>query len=43
MPLTDRVVTMIHELEDGVRQRTVANVDELELVRRGDAAAGVRE
>jgi 2-dehydropantoate 2-reductase len=34
MPLTGRLVTMIHELEDGVRQRTAANVDELELVRR---------
>jgi 2-dehydropantoate 2-reductase len=34
MPLTHRLVTMIHELEDGVRQRTVANVDELELIRR---------
>jgi 2-dehydropantoate 2-reductase len=43
MPLTDRVVTMIHELEDCVRQRTVANIDELELLRRGGAGAGVRE
>jgi 2-dehydropantoate 2-reductase len=33
MPLTGRLVTMIHELEDGVRQRTAANVDELELAR----------
>jgi hypothetical protein len=24
---------LIHELEDGVRQRTVANVNELELLR----------
>jgi 2-dehydropantoate 2-reductase len=39
MPLTDRLVTMIHELEDGVRQRTVASVDELELLRRSNAAA----
>lgn len=42
MPLTSRVVTMIHELEDGVRQRTVANVDELELVRRSSTGAGVQ-
>ena len=39
VPLTDRLVTMIHELEDGVRERTVANADELELVRRSIAAA----
>jgi 2-dehydropantoate 2-reductase len=39
MPLTDRVVTMIHELEDGVRQRTVANIDELELLRASSAPA----
>jgi 2-dehydropantoate 2-reductase len=38
MPLTGRLVTMIHELEDGVRQRTVASVDELELLRRSAAA-----
>jgi hypothetical protein len=31
---------MIHELEEGVRQRTVASVDELELLRRSTAAAG---
>jgi 2-dehydropantoate 2-reductase len=43
MPLTGRLVDMIHELEDGTRQRTVANVDELELVRRADAAAGAPE
>jgi 2-dehydropantoate 2-reductase len=43
MPLTGRVVTMIHELEDGVRQRTVANVDELELLRRAGAAAGASQ
>jgi 2-dehydropantoate 2-reductase len=43
MPLTGRLVTMIHELEDGTRQRTVANVDELELVRRAGAAAGTHE
>jgi hypothetical protein len=34
---------MIHELEDGTRQRTVANIDELELVRRAGAAAGTHE
>ncbi len=38
MPLTDRLVTMIHELEDGVRQLAVANIDELELLRRPAAA-----
>jgi 2-dehydropantoate 2-reductase len=43
MPLTGRLVTMIHELEDGTRQRTVANIDELELVRRAGAAAGTHE
>jgi 2-dehydropantoate 2-reductase len=40
MPLTDRLVTMIHELEDGARQRALASVDELELLRRSTAAAG---
>ena len=39
MPLTDRLVTMIHELEDGTRQRTVANIDELELLRTSIASA----
>jgi 2-dehydropantoate 2-reductase len=34
MPLTGRLVDMIHELEDGARQRTVANADELEALRR---------
>jgi 2-dehydropantoate 2-reductase len=43
MSLTSRVVEMIHELEDGARQRTVANVDELELVRRSITAAGADE
>jgi len=43
MPLTGRLVDMIHELEDGTRQRTVANVDELELVRRAGTAAGAPE
>jgi 2-dehydropantoate 2-reductase len=43
MPLTDRLVTMIHELEDGVRQRTVASVDELELLRRSLPAAEAHE
>jgi 2-dehydropantoate 2-reductase len=43
MPLTGRLVTTIHELEDGTRQRTVANIDELELVRRAGAAAGTHE
>ena len=45
MPLTGRLVTMIHELEDGTRQRTAANVDELELLRRGgssSSSAGIR-
>jgi 2-dehydropantoate 2-reductase len=37
MPLTGRVVEMIHELEDGTRQRAVANVDELEALRREGA------
>jgi 2-dehydropantoate 2-reductase len=41
MPLTDRLVTMIHELEEGTRERTVANVDELDSLRRS-TAAGVR-
>ncbi len=40
MPLTDRLVTMIHELEDGVRQRALASIDELELLRRSSGAAG---
>jgi 2-dehydropantoate 2-reductase len=39
MPLTGRLVTMIHELEDGVRQRTAANVDELELLRLSSSGA----
>lgn len=34
MPLTTRVVEMIHELEDSVRTRAVTNVDELERLRR---------
>jgi 2-dehydropantoate 2-reductase len=34
MPLTTRVVEMIHELEDGLRSRAVTNVDELERLRR---------
>jgi hypothetical protein len=34
---------MIHELEDGVRQRTVANVDELELLRRSIDAPKTHE
>jgi 2-dehydropantoate 2-reductase len=34
MPLTTRVVEMIHELEDGLRGRAVTNVDELERLRR---------
>jgi 2-dehydropantoate 2-reductase len=36
MPLTTRVVEMIHELEDGLRARAVTNVDELERLRRAD-------
>jgi 2-dehydropantoate 2-reductase len=43
MPLTGRLVDMIHELEDGTRQRTITNVDELELIRRTTAAAGAHE
>ena len=38
MPLTGRLVDMIHELEAGTRQRTVASVDELEALRRDGAA-----
>jgi 2-dehydropantoate 2-reductase len=43
MPLTGRLVDMIHQLEDGTRQRTIANVDELELIRRSTAAAAAHE
>lgn len=35
MPLTRRVVAMIHALEDGSRQMGWANLDELESMRRG--------
>jgi len=34
MSLTRTVVTMIHDIEDGKRQRTIANLEELERVRR---------
>ncbi len=34
MPLTRKLVGMIHELENGTRGRSVANVDELEAYRR---------
>lgn len=34
MPLTHKLVEMIHELEDGRRRMSVANVDELEALRR---------
>ncbi|HWG01027.1 MAG TPA: 2-dehydropantoate 2-reductase [Trebonia sp.] len=37
MPLTARLVDMIHELEDGTRQRAVANVDEIDALRRKGA------
>jgi 2-dehydropantoate 2-reductase len=39
MPLTGRLVTMIHELEDGTRQRGLASIDELELLRASAAPA----
>jgi len=35
VPLTRRLVTMIHELEDGTRQMNWANLDELDRIRRG--------
>lgn len=35
MPLTRKVVEMIHELERGTRERSVTNVDELEAYRQG--------
>jgi 2-dehydropantoate 2-reductase len=38
MTLTTRVVSMIHEIEDGARERAVANLDELEALRRETAA-----
>lgn len=34
MPLTGKLVGMIHELENGTRGRSVANVDEIEAYRR---------
>jgi 2-dehydropantoate 2-reductase len=37
MPLTGHLVDMIHQLEDGTRQRTIANVDELEHILRGES------
>jgi hypothetical protein len=41
MVLTTRLTEMIHELEDGTRQRGRGNVDELESLRRttGDLPA----
>ncbi|HET6502681.1 MAG TPA: 2-dehydropantoate 2-reductase [Amycolatopsis sp.] len=39
MPLTARVVSMIHEIEDGARKRDLANLEELELVRRETASS----
>lgn len=35
MPLTRRVIAMIHDLENGNRQMSWANLDELESMRRG--------
>lgn len=35
MPLTRRVVAIIHELEDGTRHMSWRNLDELETMRRG--------
>jgi 2-dehydropantoate 2-reductase len=37
MTLTTRLVRMIHEIEDGERQRERANLDELERLRRGSS------
>ncbi len=34
MPVTRKLVEMIHELEDGERHMTVANVEELDVLRR---------
>jgi 2-dehydropantoate 2-reductase len=38
MPLTRQVVAMIHELEEGKRQMSWANLDELERIRNGSPA-----
>jgi 2-dehydropantoate 2-reductase len=43
MSLTERLVNMIHELEEGTRRRTTASVDELELVRRSSSAPAAHE
>jgi 2-dehydropantoate 2-reductase len=39
LPLTRALVAMIHELEDGTRERRVENLDELEAVRLAEAPA----
>lgn len=41
-PLVERIIAMIHEAEEGTRQRSRANLDELERVRRATAGAGGR-
>ena len=39
LPLTRRLVAMIHELEDGRRERRLENLDELDAVRLAEAPA----
>jgi 2-dehydropantoate 2-reductase len=39
LPLTRRLVAMIHELEDGTRERRLENLDELDAVRLAEAPA----
>jgi 2-dehydropantoate 2-reductase len=38
MPLTSKVVTMIHEIEDGRRSMAGSNIDELDSIRQARAA-----
>ncbi len=48
-PLVDRILTMVEEVENGVRERSTANLDELEALRKAHqeehdgAREGVRE
>jgi 2-dehydropantoate 2-reductase len=39
LPLTRRLVAMVHELEDGTRQRRLENLEELDAVRLAEAPA----
>ena len=39
LPLTRRLVAMIHELEEGTRERRIENLDELDAVRLAEAPA----